>query len=278
MVLSHALWQRRFGGRADVLGSSVVMNGRPRRVLGVMPAGFGFPRADTQFWIPTAPSEDQRTSRGSLWLQAIARLEPSTTPAQAQAELEPINAGMQERNPEEKGFGVNVVAYREQVVGPIRPAIRRPARGRRVRAADRLRQRREPAARSRLGARARDGAARGDRRRTRAAGAPARDREPRARVGRRRRRPRAGAARARRVARDGACRSTAPGSDRDRRRRARVRDRRLGSDRSRVRPGARLPHRAGGCRGHAQGRRAHLDASRAARPPRAGGAAKSRSR
>ena len=42
---------------------------------------------------------------------------------QAQAELEPINAGMQERNPNEKGFGVNVVAYREQVVGPIRPAI-----------------------------------------------------------------------------------------------------------------------------------------------------------
>jgi hypothetical protein len=85
VVLSHALWQRRFGGRADVVGTSVMMNERPRRVLGVMPAGFDFPQADTQFWVPTAPSEQDRSNRGSLWLQAIARLQPSTTPAQAQA-------------------------------------------------------------------------------------------------------------------------------------------------------------------------------------------------
>ena len=123
VVLSHSLWQQRFGGRADVLSTSVMMNERPRRVIGVMPAGFAFPQAETQFWIPTAPSEEVRNNRGSLWLQAIARLEPATSPAQAQAELAPINAGMQERNPQEKGFGVNVVAYREHMVGAVRPAI-----------------------------------------------------------------------------------------------------------------------------------------------------------
>jgi putative ABC transport system permease protein len=117
------LWQRRFGGRADILGRAVMMNEQPRRVVGVMPAGFAFPTPDTSFWIPNAPTEDQRNSRGSLWLQAIGRLEPGATVAQAQDELARINASIQERYPNEKGFGVNTVSYRDQMVGRIRPAI-----------------------------------------------------------------------------------------------------------------------------------------------------------
>jgi predicted permease len=123
VVLSHSLWLRRFGGRSDAIDETVMMNERPRRIVGVMPPDFAFPDPTTQFWVPTAPSEDQRTSRGSLWLQAIARLRPAVAPQQAQADLARINAGMQERYPEEKGFGVNVVAYREHMVGAIRPAI-----------------------------------------------------------------------------------------------------------------------------------------------------------
>jgi hypothetical protein len=63
-----------------------------------------------------------RTNRGSLWLQAIARLRPEASPQQAQADLARINAGMQEHNPDEKGFGVNVVAYGEQLVGGSAPS------------------------------------------------------------------------------------------------------------------------------------------------------------
>ena len=123
VVLSHSLWQRRFGGRDDAIGETVMMNERPRRIVGVMPPGFAFPEADTQFWVPTAPNEQRRTSRGSLWLQAIGRLKPEAAPEQAQVDLARINAGNQERYPDERGFGVNVVAYGEQLVGAVRPAI-----------------------------------------------------------------------------------------------------------------------------------------------------------
>jgi putative ABC transport system permease protein len=123
VMLAHDFWLRRFGGREDVIGTTVEMNERRRRIVGVMPAGFDFPARGTAFWVPTAASEEMRASRGSLWLQAIGRLRPDATRDQAQAELERINAGMQQRFPEEKGFGVNVVEYREQLVGSIRPAI-----------------------------------------------------------------------------------------------------------------------------------------------------------
>ena len=69
VVLSHALWQRRYGGRDDAIGRTVLMNGRSMQIIGVMPEGFAFPTRETLFWVPTGASEQQRTSRNSLWLQ-----------------------------------------------------------------------------------------------------------------------------------------------------------------------------------------------------------------
>jgi putative ABC transport system permease protein len=123
VVLSHRLWMSRFGGRADVVGRVVRMNEQSRRVVGVMPEGFGFPSADTRFWVPTTVTDDLRNERNGFWLQTIGRLASGVTRDQAQAELERVNAGIQERFPDQKGFGVNVVEYREQVVGSIRPAV-----------------------------------------------------------------------------------------------------------------------------------------------------------
>ena len=54
VVLSHGLWQRRFGGRDDALGKTLAMNGRAMQIIGVMPEGFAFPSRETQFWVPTA--------------------------------------------------------------------------------------------------------------------------------------------------------------------------------------------------------------------------------
>ena len=66
VVLSHKLWMRAFAGDESVLGRSVLMNGRPRQVIGVMPEGFAFPLPATEFWVPLAPNEQLRTSRNSL--------------------------------------------------------------------------------------------------------------------------------------------------------------------------------------------------------------------
>lgn len=123
VVLSHGLWTRQFGGRLDVLESNVQMSGRQMRVIGVMPESFRFPTKDTDFWIPTAPSEGQRNSRNSLWLQAIGRLKPGTSVEQAQGDLARINTEIVRRFPAQRGFSVFVVGHLEQMVGRVRTAV-----------------------------------------------------------------------------------------------------------------------------------------------------------
>ncbi len=123
VVLSHGLWQRRFGGRDDVIGSKIDLSGVSTEIIGVMPPGFAFPTRETEFWVPTAPSEGNRQARGSLWLQVLGRVKKGVSVAQAQADLERINAGILGRFPNQKGYGIYVRNYGEQVVGDTRLAI-----------------------------------------------------------------------------------------------------------------------------------------------------------
>jgi putative ABC transport system permease protein len=122
VVISHGLWTRRFGARDDVIESTVQLSGRAVRVLGVMPEGFAFPSKETEFWVPTAPSDQQKTSR-SFWLQSVGRLKPGVTIEQAQADLSRIKAGIIQRVPSQIGYGVYVVDYLSQVVGRVRTAV-----------------------------------------------------------------------------------------------------------------------------------------------------------
>ena len=55
MLLSHGLWQRRYGGDRGIVGQTIAANGTPYTVVGVMPAGFEFPHEQYQFWVPFAP-------------------------------------------------------------------------------------------------------------------------------------------------------------------------------------------------------------------------------
>jgi putative ABC transport system permease protein len=123
VVISHGLWQRRFGGTDDVIGRMIQLNGVSTQVIGVMPEGFAFPARETEFWIPTAASDANRQARGSLWLQVIGRVKAGVSVAQAQADLERVNRGILERFPGQKGYGVYVRNYRDQVVGNVRMAI-----------------------------------------------------------------------------------------------------------------------------------------------------------
>ena len=122
VVISHAFWMRRFGGRPDALESTTQINGRAVRIIGIMPESFRFPAKDTDFWIPTAPSEQQKANR-SFWLQAIGKTKPGVSAEQAQADLDRVNAGILTRQPQEKGYGVYVVNYLTQVVGRVRTAV-----------------------------------------------------------------------------------------------------------------------------------------------------------
>ena len=72
-VLSRGLWQRRFGGDPDIIGTGVLLDDRPTTVIGVMPARFDFP-AGTDLWVPAIFPDGIRQARGNIFLPVMARL------------------------------------------------------------------------------------------------------------------------------------------------------------------------------------------------------------
>jgi putative ABC transport system permease protein len=123
VVISHGLWQRRFGGVGDVLGRTIDLNGRAREVIGVMPASFEWP-ARAELWTPLAPPPQLRDARTSFWLPVIGRLKPGIPVEQARVEMSGIADRLEAAYPETKGYGVNVVGLQQQVVGNIeRPLL-----------------------------------------------------------------------------------------------------------------------------------------------------------
>lgn len=99
VVLSHGLWQRRFGGMPDVVGQSIRMDGAETTVVGVMPAGFEFFDAAAQFWTPSRWSDAAQRSPTPL-LRVAARLKPGVTVQQAQAEMDVLAATLARESPE----------------------------------------------------------------------------------------------------------------------------------------------------------------------------------
>lgn len=91
-VLSDALWREQFGADPAVIGSEVRLNGRPHRVIGVMPAGFAFPRREVEIWLPFAFSARQRSDamRSFGFAESIGRLKPGATSGQLDAQLDAV--------------------------------------------------------------------------------------------------------------------------------------------------------------------------------------------
>jgi len=100
-VISHALWQSRFGSDRAVLGKDLLLNARPYRIIGVMPRGFAFPHGaesltangwTTDVWMAWAMTPKARASRDDNSGNAIGRLRPGVSASQAQAEMQAIVA------------------------------------------------------------------------------------------------------------------------------------------------------------------------------------------
>ena len=103
VVISHAIWQRLFGGRPDVLGQPLVLGGAPRIIVGVMPRAFNFPDTKVDFWAPAQLSGAERTSRTEFYLTIIGRLADGVSPGAARAELDSIMARLRAEFPEANG-------------------------------------------------------------------------------------------------------------------------------------------------------------------------------
>src|SRR5687768_16436379 len=88
-VLSHALWQRRFGGDSSILGTTILIDREAYEVIGVMPAPFATAFTPTELWTPLNATE-AALSQGSTFVQTFARLRPGATVDQLRAEVAPV--------------------------------------------------------------------------------------------------------------------------------------------------------------------------------------------
>ena len=125
VILGYGTWQRRFGGDASIVGRSISLNDQAFTVIGVLPAAFEFPlRGLTEFWLPLVPSRPQVERRYWHWLDAIVRLAPETTTAQAQAHLDAFASGLAVEDPNwHTAALVRFAPLRERIVGSVRPAL-----------------------------------------------------------------------------------------------------------------------------------------------------------
>ena len=135
-LISHALWQRRFGGDPALLGKGISINGDNRTVIGILPPEFDFPRGAewpaffpfagrTEVWLPLAfRAQDDGTgwsnwqSRNERGLAVIGRLKPGVSPRQAQAEMDAFAAREANDYPDtHKGVTLKLVPLRAQMAG-----------------------------------------------------------------------------------------------------------------------------------------------------------------
>jgi putative ABC transport system permease protein len=120
VLLSDALWQRRFGGQNSILNQTLTLNGKGYTVIGIMPQDFAFPTR-VEMWVPVGqlsgdPNWQQRGNHPGLY--GVARLKPGATQAQAQADMNNIAANLQKQYPDSNtNNGVRIRTLMEVLVG-----------------------------------------------------------------------------------------------------------------------------------------------------------------
>jgi predicted permease len=120
VVISHGLWQRLLGGRADVLGQTLVLDGRPQTIVGVMGQDFQFPDDRTQVWMPYVL--DAFSLRATV--APVARLADGASPEAAAQELRGQMLRLLGGSPAAARWStVDVVRWQEHLVQPVRPAL-----------------------------------------------------------------------------------------------------------------------------------------------------------
>jgi putative ABC transport system permease protein len=121
IILSDRVWRDRFEARPGAIGQSIMVNGVPHTIIGVMPRGFEFPSA-AGAW--TTMQTDPLQNRGNHSWQVMGRLKPGVSIEQARLDLARIAASLEAQYPTSNlGWGVDVKTLRDQQVGDIRPVL-----------------------------------------------------------------------------------------------------------------------------------------------------------
>jgi len=121
-VLSYGLWQRRFGGDRNAVGSKVMVGAKSTTIVGVMPPGFDYP-AQSEIWAPL-PLDPAKEARDNRFISVIGRLKSGATVSQAQVQMDTINQRLaQSYNETNSGWGIRVTKLQERLVGDVRLSL-----------------------------------------------------------------------------------------------------------------------------------------------------------
>jgi len=127
VIISDALWRRRFGADPGIVGRSVIVNNAPRTVVGVMPPHLDFPSPRTALWLPLRLNPDSLWTRNNHYLTVIARLAPGVTAERAGAQLNTLARRWMRDFPEtyfpDKPLTVAVTPVRDAILGATRPFL-----------------------------------------------------------------------------------------------------------------------------------------------------------
>jgi putative ABC transport system permease protein len=120
ILLSHGLWQRRYGGQRDLIGRTITVNGFPTQVIGVMPQGFAFPDRGSA-WRPLVVDDMGLNRANRFFAGALGRIKPGVTVEQARQDLDVISARLEKEYVDDNaGWRAETVPLREDLVGDMR--------------------------------------------------------------------------------------------------------------------------------------------------------------
>jgi putative ABC transport system permease protein len=122
-ILSHGIWQRRYGSDPNIVGKSIPLDGKPFTIVGVMPPGFNFPEK-AEVWEVAPFYLKGMTVRKAHFLRLVGRLKPNVKLDQAQAEMDVVSGQLAQQYPDtNKGYGLMLVSLNEKVIGNIRSTL-----------------------------------------------------------------------------------------------------------------------------------------------------------
>jgi predicted permease len=132
-VLSHRIWQTRFGGDPNILGRSIALDTKPYTVIGVMPSGFQFPLSGQPLDLYTTVAVQMVSQNGDLplpaqrgahYLGAVGRLRPGVTVEQADADAHALGAALEKQYPDTNGhLSLMTQSEIDSMVGDARPVL-----------------------------------------------------------------------------------------------------------------------------------------------------------
>ncbi|HKC63387.1 MAG TPA: ABC transporter permease, partial [Pyrinomonadaceae bacterium] len=126
VLLSHGLWQRRYGSDPNIVGRAINIGGDPFTVVGVMPEGMAFMdnQPAVELWAPIAFAPgDNMDSRNNFFINIVGRLKPGVSVQEGQSEVSAITGRLLAEGKEPQGFDAYIVPLREQIVGDTRTAL-----------------------------------------------------------------------------------------------------------------------------------------------------------